>query len=148
MFTDSDGLSPETNNVLELIAGVFVLLEYAAIARAQYNYSVSEGDNGTEIFDDVINATGHLALDRIFIQAGIKVPTYIGGYYAMSALTAINSGVQFLNYNKNVSSVYTRGTHPIVAYVFLAYNTYRTTRSFFDEDYSYDYATGKGWEPW
>ncbi len=139
---------PAALAIILIIAGVSILLEYVTIARAQYNYSVSEGDSESEIFDDVINATGHLSIDRVLIQAGVKVPGYIGGYYLMSALTEINSQIQFLNYNKHVSSEYKRGTHPILAYAIMAYSTYRTARSFFDEQYCYDYAEGKGWEPW
>lgn len=178
MYTDISGYAPEFINVLELVgvavisvsaivigvfalatativaplvavllicAGASVLLNMAVIGRAQYNHSISDGRSGSSLYDDVVDSVGSNSMDRVLYHTATKMMFDI-------ADKGIGSGVALLLVSKNpvnivsYSKVYSKVSY--LPFVFLGITSYKTTRAYTDENYSYEYARRLGWSPW
>jgi hypothetical protein len=131
---------------LLITGGGSVLLDLIAIGRAQYNYSEKQGQKSDKIWDDVINAVGNNSWDRLIYHTATRVGTQLGveAAYSLGALA-----FQLRNLDSIVSYGGIRSKVSIISFIALGIRTAKTTYTFFDDNYAFDYAYyNLGWEPW
>lgn len=195
MMVDPDGNWPKLSSVLKIVAvaavitvavaltvstggvasvGATIAISYAIntvskaaiVGRAQYNKSKKDGDDGTEIFDDVVNAIG----DTIVGIAGMSSIPKAGGIVLAaekvhnpllktlstdillnSSSKTLTTGAKFFYTSSSTVGGLIKSRAGIggmaLSYGFSAINTGKAVYSYFDDDYAYDQATKMGWKP-
>jgi len=136
---------PVAISVFLVSAGTSAIMDMVAIGRAQYNFSLETGQEDGEIFDDVVDSVGSNSLDMILYHATMRtvyISAELGVGSAIALLLEAKDPTYVVSYNKNYSRI------PWITVITTAYRSYNTGRTFFDNDFAYDYATSLGWIPW
>lgn len=131
---------------LLITGGGAALLDLVAIGRAQYIYSAEQGKESSEVRDDIINAIGYNSWNRLIYHATIRIGIQVGveAVYSFGALS-----LQLRNLDSIVSYGGIRNKASIISFISLGVKAAKTTYSFADANYAYDYAYYQlGWKPW
>ena len=130
---------------LLICIGVSILSDYVTIAKALYNYSQAMGRFSSETLDDVIDATGKLAIDRVVYHTAYKMMIQMG-------IEGIYSSLNVISLTRTIESTVTITRRinvvPYIAVFLTGSRIYQTIKAIVDDVYCFDKAERCGWKPW